>query len=101
MILDGEIRALLEAAKLRLEHATPQDRDRVAGAFGEVLDADATLATLEWAVDHLRHDPAVHRPPPRQAGPIPLPVSADVPAAVREASEQGQQPDARAGDGEE
>jgi hypothetical protein len=49
MILDSEVRALLEAARLRLEYGTPEDRDRVPDAFGEVLAADATLATLEWA----------------------------------------------------
>lgn len=64
MIVDGEIRALLEAAELRLEYGTPEDRYRVAGAFHEVLAAGATLATLEWAVDYLRQDPAVHQPPP-------------------------------------
>jgi len=95
MILDREIRALLAAAEHRLEHGTPEDRYRVASVFHAVLGPDATLNTLEWGVDYLRTDPAVHRPPPRLPGPIPLPASADVPQDVRDAYEQGQQADAR------
>ncbi len=89
-LIDGEIRALLEAAELRLEYGTAEDRFRVAGVFHAVLGAGATQATLEWAVDYLRQDPAVHRPAP---GAIPLPESADVPASVRDAYERDERGD--------
>src|SRR6266545_827906 len=105
MVLDSEIRALLQAAKLRLEHGTPDDRYRVSSAFHAVLSADAATETLAWAVDYLRTDPAAHRPPPRTrpvpgldpepGGPIPLPDSADVPQDVQDADEQGRHADAR------
>ncbi len=83
--IDGEIRALLQAVRLRLDTQMAVDRFRVSRALQAVLADDATPETVEWAVDYLRLDPAAHRPPP---GRIPLPEAADVPQVVREQVER-------------
>jgi hypothetical protein len=54
MIVDGEMRAMLEAAEQLLEHGSAEDRFRVSSAFHAVLRPDATADTLEWATDYLR-----------------------------------------------
>jgi hypothetical protein len=54
MIVDGEMRAMLEAAKHVLDHGTAEDRFRVSSALHAVLGPDATADTLAWATDYLR-----------------------------------------------
>jgi hypothetical protein len=83
--IDGEIRALLQAVRLRLDTQMAVDRFRVSRALQAVLADDATPETVEWAVDYLQLDSAPHRPPP---GRIPLPEAADVPQVVREQVER-------------